>query len=202
MASIPFCVRPWGRSPWAAQTRSSSMRSSSEIQHESSTLPSRLEAQRRGAMGVAGSSLRLYTSIQVLLLLAAVLLAAPLRAGQECQASRERRDQLARQAMQAEIALLHDVRQRLCPRQEATATDANALNARAQPSEAPAVLPFDYGAYIRCRAQAENQLLRTRPVLYRNRLEFTFYTHDGARWAQEADALQAAIDGLCPPSQR
>lgn len=189
MASIPFCVRPCGRSPWAAQTRSSSMRSSSEIQHESSTLPSRLEVQRLGAMGSVRRSLKLYTSIQLLPVLAAALLAAPLWAGQDCLGSRERRDQLARQAMQAEIALLHAVRQRLCPRQEATAN-------------ASAEIPFDYGAYIRCRAQAEDQLLHTRPVLYRNHLQFPYYTHDGARWAKEADVLQATVDGLCPPSQR
>ncbi|MFM7264778.1 MAG: hypothetical protein ACKOZW_04130 [Cyanobium sp.] len=83
------------------------------------------------------------------------------------------------------------------PPQEATATGANALAREPSPET-----PFDYGAYIRCREQAEARLLRTRPVLYRNRLHFPYYTLAGARWAQEADALQATVDSVCPPSQR
>lgn len=137
------------------------------------------------------------TSTRVLLLLAAVLRTAPLWAAEDCQALRERRDQLARQAMQLEIALLHDVRQRLCPQQEAAATEANALVA--QPSVDP---PLNYEAYIRCRARAEAQLQRSRPVLYRNRLGFPYYTAAGARLAQEADAQRATIDPRCPISSR
>ncbi len=111
----------------------------------------------------------------------------------DCRALGDQRDQLARQAMQAEIALLHALRQRLCPQQEALASAANALSA-----DAPQASPFDYAGYIRCRARAEAQLERSRPVLFRNRLGFTFYTAPGARLAREADARHSQRERDCP----
>ena len=185
---MPFWVRPWGLSPWAAQTRSSSRRSSGVIQQESNTLPSRLEEQRLAGTVRIGRLAAMYTSTRFSLALAAVLAVAPLAAAEDCRSLREQRDQLASQAMQAEIVLLHALRQRLCPQQEAEATQANAQ------------APLDYGTYIRCRERAEAQLQRSRPVLHRNRLGFTYYTADGARSAQQADALQVSIDRLCSPS--
>lgn len=89
-----------------------------------------------------------------------------------CRVLKEQRDLLARQAFEAEIAVLHRLRLQICPRQEA-----------ADQSE------LDYGAYVRCRHQAEAQLERSRPVLYRNSLGFTYYTPAGARLARQADAL-------------
>lgn len=50
----------------------------------------------------------------------------------ECRALRERRNQLAAAAMQAEIALVLATRRRLCPRQEALAEQANAGASRAE----------------------------------------------------------------------
>lgn len=131
------------------------------------------------------------------MLLAAVLMAAPLWGAEDCLDLYERRDQLARQAMQPEIVLLHDLRQRLCPQQEAIATEANALAAK---PAGDALL--DYGAYIHCREQAEAQLQLSRPVLYRNRLGFTYYTPAGARLGREVDALQARTEALCSTSER
>jgi len=73
------------------------------------------------------------------LLIAAVLpvqaLAQPL-ALVECRALRERRNQLAAEAMQAEIALVLATRRRLCPQQEALAEQANA-NTMANPNSNP-----------------------------------------------------------------
>lgn len=54
-------------------------------------------------------------------------LAWPAGAAEACRALKEQRDQLARQAMQSEIALLHGIRQRLCPQQEALASARHAL---------------------------------------------------------------------------
>ncbi|MEY4359040.1 MAG: hypothetical protein RLZZ631_526 [Cyanobacteriota bacterium] len=98
-------------------------------------------------------------------------LAAP-AADVTCRVLKEQRDLLARQAFEAEIAVLHRLRLQICPRQET-----------ADQSE------LDYGAYVRCRHQAEAQLERSRPVLYRNSLGFTYYTPAGARLARQADAL-------------
>lgn len=188
MASMPFWVRPWGLSPWAAQTRSSSRRSSCVIQQDSNTLPSRLEEHRLAGTVQISRLSAMYTRARLSLALAAVLAIAPLAAAEDCRSLRERRDQLASQAMQAEIALLHDLRQHLCPQQETAATQINAQ------------VPLDFGIYIRCRARAEAQLQQSRPVLHRNRLGFPFYTADGAHWAQQADAMQASIDRICSPS--
>lgn len=86
---------------------------------------------------------------------AALLITTAAQAAPDCLALRSQRDQLATQAMQAEIALLQELRQRLCPGEETRQ-------------------PLNVGAYIHCREAAELQLQRTRPILYRNRKGFTF----------------------------
>ncbi|MFN9635965.1 MAG: hypothetical protein ACK55D_04550 [Synechococcaceae cyanobacterium] len=119
-------------------------------------------------------------------------LAWPARAAEACRALKEQRDGLARQAIQAEFSLLHGLRQQLCPQQEALATGEQA------PAPDPLKGPqLDYGAYIRCRQQAEAQLQRSRAVLYRNRRGFPFYTAAGARLARQADGLQPRLERQC-----
>jgi len=120
-------------------------------------------------------------------------LAAPVGAADPCRALKEQRDQLARQAMQAEIALLHALRQRLCPQQEALATEAHAGAA----DQAIGASQLDYSAYISCRQQAEAQLQGSRSVLHRNLAGFTFYTAEGARLARQADGFQTQLDRQC-----
>ena len=146
----------------------------------------------------------------VLLLLAALLplqaLAQPFGLA-ECRGLRERRDQLAAEAMQAEIALVLATRRRLCPQQEALAEQANANGAgapgtSAEPAaqaQAPqaAVGDLDYTAYLQCRRQAEERLRRSRVILYTNQKHFTFYTVQGARLAREADAWQQRLSASC-----
>ncbi|MEB3302381.1 MAG: hypothetical protein VKN56_10490 [Cyanobacteriota bacterium] len=108
----------------------------------------------------------------------------------DCQAQQQQRDQLAARSMQAEVARLHALRQTLCPQQEALAT-SGATEGR------PAL---DYGAYIRCRQQAESELQASQPVLYENRQGFTFFTPEGARMAREADALTVQQQRDCARS--
>ena len=123
-------------------------------------------------------------------------LAAPVDAADPCRALKEQRDQLSRQAMQAEIVLLHALRQRLCPEQEGLATEAHAGAADQLTGSR-----LDYAAYIHCRQQAEAQLQRSRPVLHRNVANFNFYTAEGARLARLADGLKPQLDRQCnPPS--
>lgn len=128
--------------------------------------------------------------------MAGLLLVLPARAATPCQALKEQRDQVARDAMQAEIALVHSVRLRLCPQEETLAEQANAL--AAGPSTAP---QLNYGAYIRCRQRAEALLQRSRPVLYRNLLGFSFYTPAGAALARQSDALQQRLRNTCSSPQ-
>ncbi len=173
------------------------MRSSGVIQKESNTFPSRLEVQRLVATWRSQISLRMDASVRWLVMLPlAVGFGAPSWAV-HCQQLQEQRDQLARRAMGAEVALVHAERQRLCPQLEALAT------ADLKASDASAALPrqLDYGAYIRCREQAEMQLTATRPVLYRNSSGFPFLTPDGARLAHQADALIKELQASCsaPP---
>ena len=115
----------------------------------------------------------------------------------DCQQLQEQRDQLARRAMAAEVALVHAERQRLCPQLEALAT----ADGKTTESTAGASAELDYGAYIRCRERAEAQLLKSRPVLYRNTRGFPFLTPDGARLAREADSLIRELQTSCsaPP---
>jgi hypothetical protein len=177
------------------------MRSSGVIQQESNTLPSRLELQRLGATKPRSKRSVLYTGRRLLGVgLAAVLaegLIGPAAATEACRALQAEWDQLSRQAMKAEIALLHDLRQRLCPEQEGLATGAHAL----APDQA-SFAQIDYEAYIRCRQQAEAQLQRSRPALYRNQRSLPFYTAEGARLARQADAVQGQRDRQCPAPGR
>lgn len=118
----------------------------------------------------------------------------------DCGQLQDQRDQLARRAMAAEVALVHAQRQTLCPQLEALATADGKTN------ESNAGLPgqLDYGAYIRCREQAETQLMATHPVLYKNSSGFPFLTPDGARLARQADALIKAQPANCsapPPAK-
>jgi hypothetical protein len=152
-------------------------------------------------MGPRSKRTALYTCRRFLGVgLAAVLaggLIGPAAADEVCRALQEEWDQLTRQAMKAEIALLHGLRLRLCPEQEALATGAHAL----APDQASSA-QIDYAAYIRCRQQAEAQLQRTRPVLYRNQRSLPFYTAEGARLARQADAVQGQRDLQCPAAGR
>ncbi len=115
-----------------------------------------------------------------------------------CQQLQEQRDQLARRAMAAEVVLVQAQRQKLCPQLEALAT----ADGKTTESTAGASAELDYGAYIRCREQAEMQLTATRPVLYRNSAGFPFLTPDGARLSRQADALIRELQASCsaPPS--
>jgi hypothetical protein len=197
MSSIPFWVRPWGLWPLAAQTRSSSMRSSGEIQQESSTFPSRLEVQRLVAKGRSLMSQAMYTSVRSALMVSLALGIATPGWTADCEQLEVQRDQLARRALAAEVVLLHAQRQELCPQLEAPATATGEANKEV--AGLPAQL--DYGAYIRCREQAEMQLRASRPVLYTNHSGFPFLTPDGARLARQADALLKARQAGCstPP---
>lgn len=104
-----------------------------------------------------------------------------------CQQLQKQRDQLAQQAMAAEVALVHRQRQQLCPELEELATrDSAELTPQ-----------LDYGAYIRCRQKAEVELRNTQTVLYRNSAGFPFLTTKGADLAREADTLQQAVSGSC-----
>ena len=102
----------------------------------------------------------------------------------DCRALQEQRDRLARQAIQAEVQLLHSLRQRICPQQEQLANNTTAGDDKET---------LDLSAYIRCRQAADVALQQSHPVLYTNQHGFTHYTPDGARWARQADALLQAI---------
>lgn len=134
----------------------------------------------------------------VLVAMACISLATTAQAAAQpdCIARGTKHEQLAREAMQAEIALLHRIRLELCPRDEALAVQSNALDASANRSEL-----LDYDAYVRCRRTAETRLERSRPVLYKNRRGFTYYTAAGARLAREADALLLPSEQPCARSQ-
>ena len=137
--------------------------------------------------------------------LAGVLAAqvAPALGAESCQALQERRDQLAQRAMQAEVALSQALRQRLCPDQEqrAARAQARAADPPADPRlERESGEGVDYGAYIRCRRQAEAELRRSRPVLYRNQRGFPYYAAAGATLARQADGLRSRLTVLCGPA--
>ena len=120
--------------------------------------------------------------------LTAPVLAAELEA---CRNLLDQRNALAEQAMKAEIALVRSVRERICPVLSQQADGANA-NDRNEPT-------IDYQALIVCRHKAEEQLLRSRRVLYVNRQRFRFYTAAGAKLAQQADGLDQELrDQECP----
>ena len=125
--------------------------------------------------------------------LACCWLTAPVMAAEveACRNLLEQRNALAEQAMKAEIALVRTIRERICPVLSQQADGANA-NDRNEPT-------IDYQALIVCRHKAEEQLLRSRRVLYVNRQRFRFYTAAGAKLAQQADGLDQELrDQECP----
>ena len=127
------------------------------------------------------------------LLLSCWWLAAPAMAAEleACRNLLDQRNALAEQAMKAEIALVRSVRERICPVLSQQADGANA-NDRNEPT-------IDYQALIVCRYKAEEQLLRSRRVLYVNRQRFRFYTAAGAKLAQQAYGLDQELrDQECP----
>jgi hypothetical protein len=123
------------------------------------------------------------------LLLLGLLQLAPALASANCQGLLEQRDQLAAKAMQAEVALIHSIRRRLCPRVEALAEQGHAQE-------------LDISAYIHCRQEAEAQLRRTRPALYHSGSRFICYTLEGAELARQADGVQASFQRACPRENR
>lgn len=115
-------------------------------------------------------------------LVALILPAAVLADGiSACRTLKEQRDALASDAMRAEISLASRYRQQRCPK----------LNRRAELANANSQVfaPIDYQALLQCRQAAERQLEEENPVLYRNRLGFTFYSPGGSAAAQRADQL-------------
>ena len=89
-----------------------------------------------------------------------------------CRALKDRREALASEAMSAEIALATRYRQQRCPE----------LNSRAELANANSQVfaAINYEALLQCRQVAERRLERENPVLYRNRLGFTFYSPAGS----------------------
>jgi hypothetical protein len=133
------------------------------------------------------------------------LLGAPCLAADaaSCRALRERRDSLGERAMQEEIALVKKMRERTCPALNRAAEAANANAGAGATAGAFGTeqnfAPIDYGALIDCRRRAEAQLERTHPMLYRNRLQFTFFTAAGADLARQADAVARQMgESGCP----
>jgi hypothetical protein len=116
-----------------------------------------------------------------LLVLGGVAQAAP---PSLCRPWREERESLAQQAMAAEIGLVQQTRQRLCPELERQASAANA--------DQRDYGPINYQALIDCRRRAEAVLRTNKAVLYRNDRGFLFYTAEGARLARRSDAVHLA----------
>jgi len=96
-----------------------------------------------------------------------------------CLALQEQRQALAREAMQAEIALAGRYRQQLCPELHRRAELANA--------NSQVFTPINYTALLECREAAERRLERENSVIYRNRAGFTFYSAAGSAAAGLAD---------------
>jgi hypothetical protein len=125
--------------------------------------------------------------------MAALLLLAPgaLAAGLgTCLDLRERRDELARRAMAAELVLVRQSREQICP---ALTRAAEAANADSPGYGNGAAALIDLQALRDCRQAAEQRLERRNRVRYRNRLGFTFYTPSGAALAAEADRVAGEL---------
>ncbi len=122
------------------------------------------------------------------LLLMFLLLALPAGAYDRvaCRDLRDRRDGLGREALELELELVRRIRRQLCPELSRLAEAANAVEEEFE--------PIDFGALRRCRRQTEERLAATRPVLFRNRLEFPFYTERGAGLARQADRLAGRME--------
>jgi hypothetical protein len=113
---------------------------------------------------------------------------------EECRALRLQREAMARAAMEREIALARVYRQRLCPDLAALAERANAVEG--------VYRPIDFGAWSRCREQAERQLERSQPVRFRNARGFTFHTSEGAALARQAEEVRRRREAKgCPGPQ-
>ena len=125
--------------------------------------------------------------------LACCWLAAPVVAAEveACQILLDQRNALAEQAMKAEIALVRTIRERICPLLSQQAEGANANDRNEQ--------TIDYQALLDCRHKAEEQLLRSKRVLYVNIQQFRFYTAAGAKLARQADGLMQPLrEQECP----
>ncbi|MEB3304680.1 MAG: hypothetical protein VKL58_00530 [Cyanobacteriota bacterium] len=130
-----------------------------------------------------------------LLLLLALIVGSSVRAlaadNEECRVLRLQREALGTAAMEQEVALARTAQQHLCPDLAARAAGANALDGIYK--------PIDFGAWIRCRVEAERRLEQSHPVRYRNSQNFTFYTAEGASLARQADDLRRRWDAKgCP----
>jgi hypothetical protein len=113
---------------------------------------------------------------------------------EECLALRVQRDALASTAVEQEVALARTFQERLCPDLAARAAGANALEG--------VYKPIDFGAWRRCRVEAERQLEQSHPVRFRNSRGFTFYTEKGASLARQADQVQRRREARgCPGTQ-
>lgn len=115
------------------------------------------------------------------------------KSSEHCLRLQEQRDQWARQAWREEVKLVHQLRQNLCPQLEALANQGADVATKHQ-SE---LNRLDYGAYARCRRQAELELKASQPVLYSNNKGVPFFTTSGAEAASRADALRQASHNAC-----
>ena len=117
-----------------------------------------------------------------------LLLAFPAAAvdREHCRGLRDRRDELGRQALVQELVLVRRIRGQLCPELSRRADAANAVEETFE--------PIDFAALRRCRQRTEERLAATRPVLFRNRLAFPFYTDRGAELARQADAADRRME--------
>jgi hypothetical protein len=131
---------------------------------------------------------------RVLLLLLLLALPAGAVDRERCRQLRERRDELGRQALEAELVLVRRIRGQLCPELSRRAEAANAVEEDFE--------PIDFGALRRCRQRTEERLAATRPVLTRNRLDFPFYTERGAELARQADQVDRRMEREGCPTPR
>jgi hypothetical protein len=104
-----------------------------------------------------------------------------------CRELRQKQEAMTTSALEWEIDLARSIRARLCPQLAARAVVANARDLQ--------FAPIDYGAWSRCRLQAERSLAATHPVRYRNRQGFPFYSREGAVLAGQADGLLGGLEG-------
>jgi hypothetical protein len=124
---------------------------------------------------------RLLRPLAALAALMAVATSAVAAEPEACWQLRDRRNALGEAAMKEELVLVRRMRERTCPALHQLAEAANA-NDRV-------FAPIDYQALGACRRQAEAQLEASHPPLYRNRLQFTYYTPGGAELARQADGV-------------
>lgn len=108
-----------------------------------------------------------------------------------CRTLREQRDALATKAMEAELTLVRQVRERLCGQLTRQAELANAN--QPPPTAGGGLAATDYQALLHCRQQAEQLLKASHPVLYRNRLGFIYYTPTGSSLASRADGVERSL---------